>query len=108
MSENPRPTPLNAAPIAKPSGMNQLTERSVGKPGSLVSAKKVPEKEIMLKIGIASVGKNAEGKRRVLIRLRLTSCHELRIVVECVSCVDKVVETLFAVVLIVSSLVVGH
>ena len=88
--------------------MNQLTDRSVGKPGSLVSAKKVPENEIMLKIGIASVGKNAEGKRRVLIRLRLTSCHELRIVVECMSCVDKVFETVFAFVLIVSLLAVGH
>lgn len=88
--------------------MNQLTERSVGKPGSLVSAKKVPENEIMLKIGIASVGKNAEGKRRVLIRLRLTSCHELRIVVECMSCVDKVLKSVFAVVLIFSLLAVGH
>jgi hypothetical protein len=88
--------------------MNQLTDRSVGKPGSLVRAKKVPENEIILKIGIASVGKNADGRRRVLIRLRFTSCHELRIVVECMSCVDKVVETAFAVVLIVSLLAVGH
>ena len=88
--------------------MNQLTERSVGKPGSFVSAKKVPEKESMLKIGMASVGINADGSRRVLINQRLTSCHELRIVVECISCVDNDVETVFALVLIVSLLEVGH
>ncbi len=85
--------------------MNQLTERSVGNPGSFVSAKKVPEKESMLKIGMASVGINAEGNRRVLINPRLTSCHELRIVVECISRVDKIV---FALVLIASSLSVVH
>ena len=88
--------------------MNQLTERSVGKPGSFVSAKKVPEKESMLKIGIASVGINADGSRRVLINPRLTSCHELRIVVECISRVDNDVETVFVLVLIVSLLEVGH
>ncbi|MEY3414319.1 MAG: hypothetical protein RJA79_1194 [Actinomycetota bacterium] len=88
--------------------MNQLTERSVGKPGSFVSAKKVPEKESMLKIGMASVGINADGSRRVLINPRLTSCHELRIVVECISCVDNDVETVFALVLIVSLLEVGN
>jgi hypothetical protein len=43
-----------------------------------------------------------------LIRLRLTSCHELRIVVECMSYVDKVLETVFALVLIVNLLAVGH
>ncbi len=68
----------------------------------------MPENEIILKIGIASVGKNADGRRRVLIRLRFTSCHELRIVVECMSCVDEVVDTVFALVLIVSLLAVGH
>ncbi|NDF88532.1 MAG: hypothetical protein EB108_05925 [Actinobacteria bacterium] len=57
----------------------------------------------MLKIGIAKVGKKAEGSRRVLIKPRLTSCHELRIVVECMSRVDKAV---FALVLTVSSLAV--
>ena len=88
--------------------MNQLTERSVGKPGSFVSAKKVPEKESMLKSGMASVGINADGSRRVLINPRLTSCHELRIVVECISRVDNDVETVFALVLIVSLLEVGH
>ena len=88
--------------------MNQLTERSVGKPGNFVSAKKVPEKEIMLKIGMASVGKNADGSRRVLINPRLTSCHELRIVVECISRVDNDVETVVMVLLIVSLLAVGH
>ena len=51
----------------------------------------MPEKEIMLKIGMASVGKNADGSRRVLISPRLTSCHELRIVVECISRVDKTI-----------------
>ena len=86
--------------------MNQLTERSVGKPGSFVSAKKVPEKESMLKIGMASVGINADGSRRVLINPRLTSCHELRIVVECTSCVDKTDEIVFMLVLISSSLAV--
>ena len=85
--------------------MNQLTERSVGKPGSFVRAKKVPEKESMLKIGMASVGINADGSRRVLINPRLTSCHELRVVVECISRVDKIV---FALLLIVSLLAVGH
>ena len=88
--------------------MNQLTDRSVGKPGSFVSAKKVPEKESMLKIGMASVGINADGSRRVLINPRLTSCHELRIVVECISRVDNDVETVFVLVLIVSLLEVGH
>lgn len=88
--------------------MNQLTERSVGKPGSFVRAKKVPEKESMLKIGMASVGINADGSRRVLINPRLTSCHELRIVVECVSRVDKTEEIVFALVLIASLLAVGH
>ncbi len=82
-----------------------MTERSVGKPGSFVSAKKVPEKESMLKIGMASVGINADGSRRVLINPRLTSCHELRIVVECTSRVDKMV---LALVLIASSLAVGR
>ena len=85
--------------------MNQLTDRSVGNPGNFVSAKKVPEKEIMLKIGMASVGKNADGNRRVLINPRLTSCHELRVVVECISRVDK---TVFALLLIASLLAVGH
>ena len=85
--------------------MNQLTERSVGKPGSFVRAKKVPEKESMLKIGMASVGINADGSRRVLINPRLTSCHELRVVVECISRVDKIV---FALLLIASLLAVGH
>ena len=88
--------------------MNQLTDRSVGNPGNFVSAKKVPEKEIMLKIGMASVGKNADGSRRVLINPRLTSCHELRIVVECISRVDNDVETVVMVLLIVSLLAVGH
>ena len=32
---NPSPTPPNAEPMHAPSGMNQLIERSVGKPGTL-------------------------------------------------------------------------
>ena len=67
--------------MAKPSGMNQLTDRSVGNPGSFVNAKNVPEKETILKIGIAKVGMNADGSRRVLIKLRFINCPALRIVV---------------------------
>ena len=67
--------------MAKPSGMNQLTDRSVGNPGSFVNAKNVPENETILKIGIAKVGMNADGSRRVLIKLRFINCPALRIVV---------------------------
>lgn len=69
--------------------MNQFTDLSVGNPGSFVSAKNVPEKETILNIGIAKVGKKAEGSRRVLIKPRFTNCHELRIVVECISLVIR-------------------
>ena len=50
----------------------------------------------MLKIGIAKVGRNAEGSRRVLIRLRLINWPALRIVVECMSEVFRcVIEFVF-------------
>ena len=90
------PIPLKAEPKEMPSGKNQLTERSVGNPGNFVSAKNVPEKETILKIGIAKVGRNAEGNRRVLIKLRFINCPALRIVVECMSDVFRcVIEFVF-------------
>jgi len=53
----------------------------VGKPGTLVMAKKVPANAMLWKIGIASVGKNVEGMRRVLRKARVESAEALRIVV---------------------------
>jgi hypothetical protein len=58
-----------------------LMLRSVGKPGTLVMAKKVPANAMLWKIGIASVGKKVEGMRRVLRRARVESAEALRIVV---------------------------
>lgn len=55
--------------------------RSVGKPGTFVMAKKVPANAMLWKIGIASVGKNVEGMRRVLRKARVESAEALRIVV---------------------------
>ena len=79
--EKPRPMPLNAAPKQIPSGMNQLTERSVGKPGSLVMAANVPANAIIVNTGIAIAGKNAEGRRRILRMPRWASPRALRRVV---------------------------
>jgi hypothetical protein len=61
--------------------MYQLMLRSVGKPGTFVMAKKVPAKAMLWKMGIASVGKKVDGKRRVLRRARVESAEALRIVV---------------------------
>jgi hypothetical protein len=80
MVANPSPIPLNAAPKQMPSGMNQLVERSVGKPESLVMAKYVPEKAIIVNTGIASEGKNAEGRRTIVRKPRIMSACELRMV----------------------------
>jgi hypothetical protein len=63
------------------SGMYQLMLRSVGKPGTLVMAKKVPANAMLWKIGIASVGRKVDGSRRVLRRARVDSAEALRIVV---------------------------
>ena len=80
MVANPSPIPLKAAPKQIPSGMNQLTERSVGKPESWVMAKYVPEKAIIVNTGIASDGKNAEGSRTIVRKPRIMSACELRMV----------------------------
>ena len=65
-----------------PSGMYQLIERSVGKPGIFVTAKKVPANTIMLKIGMASAGKNADGRRRIVRMLRLARMPMVRCVLD--------------------------
>ena len=81
--------------------MNQLTDRSVGKPCNLVIAAKVPENAIVVNTGINMAGTNDEGKRRMLRRTRTASAHELRIDEDCrVSC--GVVEVDIEVVLIVT------
>ena len=79
--EKPRPMPLNAAPKQIPSGINQLTERSVGNPGSLVIAANVPANAIIVNTGIAIAGKNAEGRRRMFRMPRNAKPRALRIVV---------------------------
>jgi hypothetical protein len=78
--EKPMPIPLKAEPKEMPSGKNQLTERSVGKPGIFVIAKYVPANAIIVKTGIARLGKNADGRRRMVNKPRIIIARELRIV----------------------------
>ena len=73
MVENPSPIPANDDPKRMPTGMYQLVDLSVGKPGSCVTAKKVPENAIIVNIGMTSAGTNADGSRRMLRRLRIDS-----------------------------------
>ena len=80
---NPSPIPLNAEPKQMPSGMNQFAERLVGKPGILVIAKYVPENAIMVNTGIATLGMNAEGIRRMVRRPRSMSPRPTAIVEVC-------------------------
>jgi len=70
--------------------MYQLMLRSVGKPGTLVMAKKVPEKAILWKMGMAKVGKNTDGMRRTLRIARADKAFALRSVERSVSGCEEV------------------
>jgi hypothetical protein len=69
-------------------GRYQLMLRSVGKPGSFVIAKNVPENAIAWKMGIARVGMNVDGRRRMLRMPRTDNARDERAIEMCdfVSC----------------------